>query len=268
MVKVKVYKDLMEILPSEIILKILVKLDMNDISSMCATNKKYKKLCDSNEDYMYTQLLKRDFVNLKPKARYNLYSTLKKQKPSLGSLFRSGRRLNVEFFDKHHHFGLLRDADDIGFKKLIKMGVDINATDCWGDTIIVYSLREAPENVNRILDMNPDLNGNDGYNVLFIALAHNSTPEIVNRILDMDVNVNVNVKNYKGWTTLMYALRYSTPEIVNRILDMNANVNVKNNDGLTPLMIAIQFSSTVPNRMIDIVNAGFTHCPGNNPSDI
>jgi hypothetical protein len=247
---VKVYKDLMEILPSEIILIILVKLDMNDILSTCATNKKYKQLFDSNEDYIYSQLVKRDFFNLKPKD----------------------------------HFDLLRDAvdkinagaeysNDIGFKRLIKMGVDINARAAWGETIIKYALENAPKTLNMILDMNPDVNdkvkhdvtpsfcdpsfwnpSSSSTTVLMLALEKNSPPEIVNRILDMNPDVNEKVK-HNGTTVLMLALeKNSPPEIVNRILDMNPDVNAKdNNGGCTALTLASMYSTPeIVNRLLEM----------------
>ncbi len=51
-------------------------------------------------------------------------------------------------------------------------------------------------------------------------------------------NGNVNTKNERGWTALMYASYYGHTDIVSSLISDGADVNAKNNDGVTALMWA------------------------------
>jgi ankyrin repeat protein len=229
--------------PPEIVLQQLLQLDYNTINNLCSSNKKFKKICDENEKYIYDILIKRDFgLKVDSKLLYILFNTLKN---------------DVNFFDKTKHYNVLVEQikkNKINKFKLLLNYIDINVKNKNNKTVLMYALENStPEIVNIILDLKPEINVKDKTNnwtALMFALQM-STPEIINRILDM--NPDVNVKDKDNWTALFYAIDYSTPEIVNRILDLNPDINVKTNKNWTALIFALDNSTPeIINRILDM----------------
>jgi hypothetical protein len=54
----------------------------------------------------------------------------------------------------------------------------------------------------------------------------------------IEAGADVNAKDDEGLTPLMIAAHYSTPEMVTLLIDAGADVNAKDDDGQTPLMYA------------------------------
>ena len=89
---------------------------------------------------------------------------------------------------------------------------------------------------------------------LIYALKYLEAKEI-NKILDSnpDINKDINIKDENGKTPLILALENSRPEIINRILDLKSDVNVKDNEDNTPLIIALQYSTPeIIHRILDL----------------
>ena len=64
---------------------------------------------------------------------------------------------------------------------------------------------------------------------------------MVGTLLDRGANLNITDNN--GWTPLMVAVKYSSPDMVKLILDKGTDVNARNNENWTPLMIAAKYSN-------------------------
>jgi hypothetical protein len=58
-------------------------------------------------------------------------------------------------------------------------------------------------------------------------------------------NADVNVRDERGWTPLMYALFQKNADLINELLLHSADVNAQDNDGITPLLIVLD-SLTIP----------------------
>jgi ankyrin repeat protein len=235
-------------LPVDLVLQHLASLPFKDLTRMCSTDKAIKNICTQHQDWLYTQLLQREFglTDMRPKRIFELLTFIKLNK-------------STDILDKSKHYDLITDlvkknkTSNITF--LVKHGVDINAKNSIGWTPLMYALKHStPEIISHILDTtNPDINAKSvkGWTPLMAAILH-STPEIIYRILD--TNPDINAKDKNGWTSLMSALRYSTPEIINRILDTtNPDINTTNSDGWTPLMFALRHSTPkIINRILDM----------------
>jgi ankyrin repeat protein len=225
--------------PPEIILEQILKLDYISLNNLCSSNKRIKKVCNENKDYIYKKLIERDFgIKTNPEFLYKMFTQFKNEIPIL---------------DKSKHYDLLKEniKNENKFKKLLNY-IDINVKNIDGQTILMYAFENSNLKItNRILDLNPDVNikNKDGETILMLALKYR--PELINRILSM--NMDINVKNNNDFTTLMFALQYSTPEIINRILDLNAEINVKTKNNWTPLMYALEYSKPeIINRILDL----------------
>jgi Ankyrin repeats (many copies) len=79
------------------------------------------------------------------------------------------------------------------------------------------------------------------YRLLDIPM-YRDEPEKIHEILDT-MDVNVNVKSKYSLTPLMLAIEYSTPDTTNKLLDKGADVNQQTKGGDTPLSLAKRFST-------------------------
>ena len=109
------------------------------------------------------------------------------------------------------------------FEKSINKGKDINTKDCKNNTILhkYASFRDfSNRSINKILDFKPDvkIKNEKGKTALMIALRNCHELEIINRIIELKPNINERDKEDK--TVLMYALETLKPEIYNRILEL------------------------------------------------
>lgn len=79
-----------------------------------------------------------------------------------------------------------------------------------------------------------------GYTQVNAAAIHNyaSTGDIHGVQQELDAHVDVDIRDTKGWTALMYAARANQRDIVELLIQHNADINAKNDFGLTALMAA------------------------------
>jgi hypothetical protein len=164
----------MENVPVEIVLEYLLKLNHKDIKNLCAVNSRLKNICKSNEDYIYKKLLEKEYGNWTKNPK-QLFEFLQK-KPDLQDFnidtdqisqfqyifnLAYNRFSQFEFLNKLHIFNIniidqnnnsilvkyLNDLDnqDNGtinkdffkkFEKIIKLGIDINLQNDYGNTVL------------------------------------------------------------------------------------------------------------------------------------
>lgn len=197
----------MDTLPKEIIIKQLLLLSHKDLINTCSTNTYLRTICNENKEYIYKNLVKKDFFNnINYEFLYNLFSHEKKR--------------NYEsIFNKSYHYELITENLE-WVERYIKLGLNIDAESDVGWTPLMFALEySTPEITNRILDLNPNIDAKNAFNDTPLSFAlQSSTQQIINRILDL--NPDVNTKNNDGVTPLMFAAQYSTQEIVQRIHKM------------------------------------------------
>ena len=112
-----------------------------------------------------------------------------------------------------------------------------------GNTYIVEKLIEKNANVN--------IQNENGNTPLHIAISkavdNNDVIDLIfNKITDLDVQDN------KGWTALHIAAEKGNTYIVEKLIEKNANVNIQNENGTTPLNIAI-LNAVDNNDVIDLI---------------
>ena len=231
-------------------LEIIKKADLPDIKKLCESNKTFNAYCKENKEYIYSQLIKRDFPGRENESQERKYKRLLNYKEGKVSPLdewymgkdQSHKLLELETYEKPKLLNQVLQT---------KPDFSIRSNKDW--TPLMFAIRySTPEIIKRLLDMNANVNVKDeeGWTPLMFATRYN-TPEVINRLLDM--NVDVNVKDEDGSTPLMFAIRYSTPEVINRLLDMNADVTVKDEEGWTLLIVAIRYSTPeIINRLLDM----------------
>ncbi len=104
-------------------------------------------------------------------------------------------------------------------QKLIKQGVNVHAKNKYGDTVLIWAVR-------------------NGYLAVCKALIENGA--------------EVNVKNYYGHTALILAMEHGDFAVCKLLVEHDADVNIKNKDGDTALHWAIRkdHSFTVCNLLV------------------
>jgi ankyrin repeat protein len=105
----------------------------------------------------------------------------------------------------------------------------------------LFSILESANSVEikRAISNGADVNARDekGNTPLMYAAQFNKNPEVTRMLLD--AGAEVNTRNIYGWTPLMYAAQFNkNPEVTRMLLDAGAEVNAKKKDGWTPLMYA------------------------------
>src|SRR3990167_5982453 len=176
---------------------------------------------------------------------------------------------------------------------LIEKGFDINSKNSHGENILFYIVRsknlflKSIEQINHLKELNLDLNlkNNEGQSVLHIAYQLKNNIVIIERLIELGVDINiqnnegqtilhiacqnkddsniigllstlgvdVNIQNNEGRTVLHIACQNKDIELIYKLLEFGAGPNIKDDNYLTPLMLAIKNSLPVEimNRMID-----------------
>lgn len=110
---------------------------------------------------------------------------------------------------------------------------------------IGYELLQAVENQNiqevkRLIETGANLNYNENFKKqapIYIAVQRKNMDIIK---LLVDAGADLNVRNYEGWTPLIYAVSSNEDEtslkIINLLLEAGADVNLSDNTGQTPIM--------------------------------
>lgn len=98
-----------------------------------------------------------------------------------------------------------------------------------------------PSRVRKLLNDGADINAKDQRTLTSLMYATvNNHKDIVQVLLDRGADVNV--RNDLGETALTLAAREGHSEIAQALLHKGANVNVRDNDGLAPVVYAAQYS--------------------------
>lgn len=135
-----------------------------------------------------------------------------------------------------------RHQPDI-IKLLLEHSADINIKDYKGWTPLRAAIfADNPNIVKLLLDYGADVNtkDNDGLTPLRAAISQNRA-NMVKLLLEHGAHgadANINIKDHREWTPVRDAVYRNRPDIVKLLLDHDADVNIKDNNGLTPLMIA------------------------------
>ena len=124
-------------------------------------------------------------------------------------------------------------------KKLIDLGLPINAQDNAGQTPLILACKhENKEAVNILINNNEieiDLQDNNGKTAIMYATIFQNF-DIIKMLLNY--NANINLLDKENDTPLMYAVMLKNLNILELLLKEKANPNIKNNKGQFPLTYA------------------------------
>lgn len=128
-----------------------------------------------------------------------------------------------------------RLGDTSQLAKLLDRGVDVNATDAQGTSLLMLAAREGQlATVRELLKRKPNVDARNqaGDSALMLAVLHDHG-DIAEALLQAGAQVNQD-----GWTALHYAAFEGREALFDRLLKAGADVNARAPNLSTPLMLA------------------------------
>jgi serine/threonine-protein phosphatase 6 regulatory ankyrin repeat subunit B len=125
---------------------------------------------------------------------------------------------------------------------LLDAGVDINATDFYGQTALMYAIIRPKTNldiVSLLLENNADVKvrSKTGGTAMTLAGGFCNDPRVFELLINAGAEINIRENN--GNNTLMRAsFRNTNTEIILSILQRGIDINAVNDNGVTALMFA------------------------------
>ena len=109
--------------------------------------------------------------------------------------------------------------------RLIEAGVDINATNIYGETALMEAARYGRSVVaNRLIEAGADVNATNIYaETVLMEAARDGFLDLVNILIE--AGADVNATDRFGKTALMKAERYGRLAVVNRLIEAGADIN-------------------------------------------
>ncbi len=158
-----------------------------------------------------------------------------------------------------HIWGSARYGQLDCIQTFLKIGVDINLKDEYGNTALIYACKYSNtisniETLKLLLEHGADVNlqDRDGDTPLIYACRYsNTTSNIETLKLLLEHGADPNIQNEYGYTSLMIASQYSNDtgniEPVKLLLEHGADLHLQNKEQCTALMYASQYSNTTSN---------------------
>lgn len=237
-------------------LEIIKKADLPEIKKLCESNKTFNAYCKENKEYIYRQLIKRDFPGRETESEERKYKRLLN--------YKEGKVLPLDEWymgkDQSYRFAIASTYEiQKVFDQVLQTNPNVNKEQK-NSAPLLYAIKfGTPKQIYKLLEMGANVNvkNNANWTALMMSMRY-STPQVTNKLLEMGAgDIDINIINSQSWTQLMISIKNSTPEITNKLLDKNADVNVKSDKGFTPLMMAIQEST--PNIAPDSALASMIH---------
>lgn len=161
------------------------------------------------------------------------------------------------------------------FFELIKAGADVNIKNSYGEPLLIKAMRWDQESLaHYILEKKPDLNATDrngqtalraalemkdwrmvdslidsganvsiqdkeGISPLHCAASHCLNLKVLEKMLSSPT-VKMDLKDNKGWTPLMIAIKHGNEDGAKLFISKGANLSIKNPDGESVLTMAVK----------------------------
>ncbi|WP_295154390.1 ankyrin repeat domain-containing protein [uncultured Brachyspira sp.] len=222
------------------IAKLLIDNDVFNLNTN-TTREEAIKLAKNNKYYEIEKLLSSEDTDNIEGYDDIMNAVSKGDIKALEKLIKEDTELNKEY-DKITPLGLAaarNDKDMVRF--LAEMGADINLEDGYGYTPLIKAMNYRNMNLAKnIIDLKPDLNA--------VCSATGDTPltYLISKVhFGSDIcyyliknGADVNKKDNNGDTPLILAVQGISYGILGVIVNMGADYNIKNNDGQTAIDIA------------------------------
>lgn len=137
---------------------------------------------------------------------------------------------------------------------LVILGANVNFKSNNGSTALIWVTKfSSQDTIKIILDYNPDINAQDVYGntALIYSIRERKDKSIVELILYC--NPNVDIQSYFGhkWNALMWAVAGNKIDIIKLLLDKDVDINLKDNQGYTARDIAYKRGHKSIVKLID-----------------
>ncbi len=137
---------------------------------------------------------------------------------------------------------------------LILFGANVNFKSNNGSTALIWVTKfSSQDTIKLILNYNPDINVQDVYGntALIYSIRERKDKNIVEIILYS--NPNIDIQSYFGhkWNALMWAVAGNKIDIIKLLLDKGADINLKDNQGHTARDIAYKRGHKSIVKLID-----------------
>ncbi len=152
-------------------------------------------------------------------------------------------------------FEAVKGGDLVGVKQAITLGAEVDGTDRYGDTALMFAARgwtiwyaaitgngscrgEHLKIAELLLVSDADVNikNNSGETALMVAVKEGNL-EMVEFLLEKDAAIGE--RDWLGYTALMFAAEKGHLKIAELLLENGADVNERNNEGETALVVAV-----------------------------
>lgn len=152
--------------------------------------------------------------------------------------------LNPKRINKYGQTLLMLVQDKENVKKLIDLGVDINAVDQYGNNALAYAnSKTAPILIEAGCNVN---NENNLGKTPLMCHANDSTDDVLKQLIEAGANINTTDKNGNN------ALFYSHNAVsMKYLIEAGAEVNISNFQGMTPLHFAVTMNLDCTKELIE-----------------
>ena len=230
-------------LPNELILKIISLLQNKDIVNLRSVDKTFKKMIDRNKKYIYSDLIKKDFLCSKNNEdTYKMFYSMKKTFFDISKMNKILNKKCYNFLNKDNHCDLLykelinsERENKIYLNVYIDLGYNINSVDKNGDTIVMKLLHNLDiDEIGYLKSFDIDFNikNNKGENFFLIA-CKNCNGEKLSKVVEIiGNNLDIECRDNNGNTPLLKSLEnWWIGETFVKLLEYNPNINSVNNYG-------------------------------------
>ncbi|KAF4340141.1 ankyrin repeat domain protein [Fusarium beomiforme] len=136
-------------------------------------------------------------------------------------------------------------------RRLVESGAWVDVPDVLGGTPTSYAVTSGNHQIAALVlrgAVPSDKNDNEGEKLLLSAAKYGHIHVV--RVLLEARKTNVNPKDGRGWTPLMWAINYRHIGVIKLLLEHKGDVNIRDKTGMTPLHFATRYGQSEIAKLI------------------